>query len=298
MGESTVARWRNARIGFIFQSFNLIPVSRPRKRGTPLKLTASPANATTAAAPRARRPRRPPLPHPRQMSGGQEQRVAIARALHRPTSSSPTTHGQPRRQLRQGSSPSSTASTGLPGKPSRLTTPPAPPARPLPRKGRRSGARCRRTGRRSRVTGTNAEIVKSNCMRRKVNIGYQYRRWSLRSADCVDGCSGVRRNLARATNLLRSALYVGEHSRSSAICSMFGSPPRVLLVVQGLRNRPAPAGPICSAVCLTPTGPTLRLVHHRRLHDYRRSFKFWSWIVAHGLLCLQHAARFTRFSRA
>ncbi|MBN8732002.1 MAG: ABC transporter ATP-binding protein [Acidobacteria bacterium] len=85
MSESAVARWRNAHIGFIFQSFNLIPVLTALENvELPLKLT--------------RLSRRERLDHakwalelvglgdrlthtPRQMSGGQEQRVAIARAL-------------------------------------------------------------------------------------------------------------------------------------------------------------------------------------------------------------------------
>jgi putative ABC transport system ATP-binding protein len=31
MGERTLARWRNNHIGFVFQSFNLIPCSRRRR---------------------------------------------------------------------------------------------------------------------------------------------------------------------------------------------------------------------------------------------------------------------------
>jgi putative ABC transport system ATP-binding protein len=83
--EKHLARWRNGHLGFIFQSFNLIPVltafenvevpllltrmsrkERRRQVHTALKLVGL-ADYTTS--------------YPRQLSGGQEQRVAIARAL-------------------------------------------------------------------------------------------------------------------------------------------------------------------------------------------------------------------------
>ena len=85
LGESDLADWRNQNVGFVFQSFNLIPVltafenvelplllmdlsSRQRKKlvHTALDLVG--------LADRARH-------LPKQMSGGQEQRVAIARAI-------------------------------------------------------------------------------------------------------------------------------------------------------------------------------------------------------------------------
>jgi putative ABC transport system ATP-binding protein len=85
MGERTLARWRNHHIGFVFQSFNLIPVLTARENvELPLKLTS---------LSRAQRRERSEtalklvgledrLDHfPRQLSGGQEQRVAIARAI-------------------------------------------------------------------------------------------------------------------------------------------------------------------------------------------------------------------------
>lgn len=85
MGERSLARWRNNHIGFVFQSFNLIPVLTALENvELPLKLTS---------LPRARR-REMALTalklvglddrvshFPRQLSGGQEQRVAIARAI-------------------------------------------------------------------------------------------------------------------------------------------------------------------------------------------------------------------------
>ncbi len=85
LNDSQLADWRNQNVGFVFQSFNLIPVlnafenvelplllmdlsSAQRKK---LVLTAL---DLVGLADRARH-------LPRQMSGGQEQRVAIARAI-------------------------------------------------------------------------------------------------------------------------------------------------------------------------------------------------------------------------
>ena len=85
MSERQLARWRNHHIGFVFQSFNLIPVLTAQENvDLPLKLTS---------LPRARRREMSAtalklvglddrMDHfPRQLSGGQEQRVAIARAI-------------------------------------------------------------------------------------------------------------------------------------------------------------------------------------------------------------------------
>src|SRR5580704_1032535 len=85
LSERTVAHWRNAHIGFIFQSFNLIPVlSAIENVELPLKLTnlkrkERMEHAETALKLVGLGDR---LNHlPRQLSGGQEQRVAIARAI-------------------------------------------------------------------------------------------------------------------------------------------------------------------------------------------------------------------------
>jgi putative ABC transport system ATP-binding protein len=85
MGERALARWRNRHLGFVFQSFNLIPVMTALENvELPLKLTSLPRrkrreNAATALKLVGLEDR---LDHfPRQLSGGQEQRVAIARAI-------------------------------------------------------------------------------------------------------------------------------------------------------------------------------------------------------------------------
>src|SRR6185369_16949109 len=83
--DSEIAGWRNAHIGFVFQSFNLIPVLTALENvELPLKLTNLSRrerieHAETALKLVGLGDR---LHHfPRQLSGGQEQRVAIARAL-------------------------------------------------------------------------------------------------------------------------------------------------------------------------------------------------------------------------
>jgi putative ABC transport system ATP-binding protein len=85
MGERALARWRNHHIGFVFQSFNLIPVLTALENvELPLKLTSLPRAkrkdmALTALKLVGLEDR---VGHfPRQLSGGQEQRVAIARAI-------------------------------------------------------------------------------------------------------------------------------------------------------------------------------------------------------------------------
>ena len=83
--DSEIASWRNAHIGFIFQSFNLIPVLTALENvELPLKLTNLSKHERIEHAQVALRlvGLGERMGHfPRQLSGGQEQRVAIARAL-------------------------------------------------------------------------------------------------------------------------------------------------------------------------------------------------------------------------
>jgi putative ABC transport system ATP-binding protein len=85
LSDRAIAHWRNEHIGFVFQSFNLIPVlSAIENVELPLKLTnlkkkERMEHAETALKLVGLGDR---LTHlPRQLSGGQEQRVAIARAI-------------------------------------------------------------------------------------------------------------------------------------------------------------------------------------------------------------------------
>jgi putative ABC transport system ATP-binding protein len=85
LGESQLAQWRSAHVGFIFQFYNLIPVLTAYENvELPLLLT-----------PLSKKERRQHVEmalsvvglsdrihhYPKQLSGGQEQRVAIARAI-------------------------------------------------------------------------------------------------------------------------------------------------------------------------------------------------------------------------
>jgi putative ABC transport system ATP-binding protein len=85
LNDREIAHWRNEHVGFIFQSFNLIPVLTAIENvELPLKLTNLKKqerldHAATALKLVGLGDR---LDHvPRQLSGGQEQRVAIARAI-------------------------------------------------------------------------------------------------------------------------------------------------------------------------------------------------------------------------
>lgn len=85
LSESQLAVWRNAHIGYIFQTFNLVPVLTAFENvELPLLLTKlnkaqRRKNVETALELVGLADR---MHHqPRQLSGGQEQRVAIARAI-------------------------------------------------------------------------------------------------------------------------------------------------------------------------------------------------------------------------
>jgi len=83
--EGQLAKWRADNIGFIFQSYNLLPVlTAVENVELPLLLTTVPAKERRKRAETALRivGLSERMHHyPRQLSGGQEQRVAIARAI-------------------------------------------------------------------------------------------------------------------------------------------------------------------------------------------------------------------------
>ena len=85
LDDDQIARWRNETVGFVFQSFNLIPVlTALEKVELPLKLTHLNKKERLEHARVALRlvGLGDCLYHlPKQLSGGQEQRVAIARAI-------------------------------------------------------------------------------------------------------------------------------------------------------------------------------------------------------------------------
>lgn len=85
LGESEITRWRASHVGFIFQTYNLIPVLTAFENvELPLLLTSlsrrrrrqNVATALRIVGLEGREHH-----YPRQLSGGQEQRVAIARAI-------------------------------------------------------------------------------------------------------------------------------------------------------------------------------------------------------------------------
>jgi putative ABC transport system ATP-binding protein len=85
MSEAALAKWRARTIGFIFQSYNLIPVLTALENvELPLLLTGLSSAERKKRAETALRVvglENRSGHYPRQLSGGQEQRVAIARAI-------------------------------------------------------------------------------------------------------------------------------------------------------------------------------------------------------------------------
>jgi putative ABC transport system ATP-binding protein len=85
LSDKQIAHWRNEHVGFVFQTFNLIPVLTARENvELPLLLTHLGKRERIDHAENALRlvGLGDRLGHyPRQLSGGQEQRVAIARAI-------------------------------------------------------------------------------------------------------------------------------------------------------------------------------------------------------------------------
>ncbi|MEX2146070.1 MAG: ABC transporter ATP-binding protein [Candidatus Rokuibacteriota bacterium] len=83
LGESALARFRRRAIGYVFQSYHLIPtLSALENVAIPLELAGAPAALGRAAALLADVGLAARAHHyPAQLSGGEQQRVAIARAL-------------------------------------------------------------------------------------------------------------------------------------------------------------------------------------------------------------------------
>ena len=85
LGETDAARLRNKLLGFVFQSFNLLPFKNAAENvALPLYYQGvgrKERNRPRRGIPRQGRARRPHDFMPNQLSGGQKQRVAIARAL-------------------------------------------------------------------------------------------------------------------------------------------------------------------------------------------------------------------------
>jgi putative ABC transport system ATP-binding protein len=85
LGEGALAKWRASTLGFVFQSYNLLPVLTALENvELPLLLTSLGSAERKKRAQTALRVvgLEDRVDHfPRQLSGGQEQRVAIARAI-------------------------------------------------------------------------------------------------------------------------------------------------------------------------------------------------------------------------
>jgi putative ABC transport system ATP-binding protein len=85
MNEDRLAQWRNVHVGFVFQTFNLIPVLTAYENvELPLLLTSLSSQQReehVLAALKLVGLEDRIHHYPRQLSGGQEQRVAIARAI-------------------------------------------------------------------------------------------------------------------------------------------------------------------------------------------------------------------------
>lgn len=85
LSESEITRWRADNVGFIFQTYNLIPVLTAAENvELPLLLTSlsrKRRRENVATALRVVGLEGREHHYPRQLSGGQEQRVAIARAI-------------------------------------------------------------------------------------------------------------------------------------------------------------------------------------------------------------------------
>jgi putative ABC transport system ATP-binding protein len=85
MGEGARAKWRSQNIGFVFQTYNMLPVLTALENvELPLLLTNLPASERRKRAQTALRivGLEDRVNHyPRELSGGQEQRVTIARAI-------------------------------------------------------------------------------------------------------------------------------------------------------------------------------------------------------------------------
>jgi putative ABC transport system ATP-binding protein len=85
LSEDRLAAWRNVHVGFVFQTFNLIPVLTAYENvELPLlltKLTAQERKDHVLTALKLVGLEDRVSHYPRQLSGGQEQRVAVARAI-------------------------------------------------------------------------------------------------------------------------------------------------------------------------------------------------------------------------